>query len=140
MPKEEESQGKILLYQLLQAQLEELRKQSLMIENRVIEMETTEHALEEIKGTGKGNDTLVPLGSGCFAHGSVKGPGVLMDIGAGIMVNRSAASARSFLEERKKEIKDASRKVQVQMENVSGNLNELTPEIEKIVRERQQER
>ena len=42
----EKAQGKILMYQVLQAELEQLNKQGVMINNRLIDLETTDHALK----------------------------------------------------------------------------------------------
>ncbi len=137
MSEKEKNQGKIIMYQVLQAELEELKRQTLLIENRLLDIETTEHALNEMVKFKKDNETLVPLGSGCYAHGNILGSGVLLDIGAGLMVTKSVNSAKSFLEDRKEEIEEARKKIQVQMNEVVKNINKLTPEIEKIVRESQ---
>ncbi|UCD07559.1 MAG: prefoldin subunit alpha [Candidatus Aenigmatarchaeota archaeon] len=137
MSEKEKDQGKIIMYQVLQAELEELKRQTLLIENRLLDIETTEHALNEMVKFKKDNETLVPLGSGCYAHGNILGSGVLLDIGAGLMVTKSVNSDKSFLEYRKEEIEEDRKKIQVQMYEVVKNINKLTPEIEKIVRESQ---
>jgi prefoldin alpha subunit len=134
MSEKESRQGKLVMYQLLQAELEELKRQALMVESRMIELGTTEHALSEMEGLVKG-DALIPLGSGCYAHSSIKGPWILLDIGAGVMVRRSMGSARTFLEERRAEIEKVGKNLQKQMEGVARSINELTPEIEKIITE-----
>jgi prefoldin alpha subunit len=137
MSDNEKDQGKIIMYQILQAEMGQLKKQAVMIDNRMLDLETTEHALDEMREFSKDNESLVPVGSGCYVKGSVKASGVLLDIGAGVMVERDLKSASSFIKERKKEIEDAGRKLQVQMEGVVNNINELTPEIQKIVAEQQ---
>lgn len=138
MGEKEDRQGKIIMYQILQAEYEELRRQTLMAESRIIDLETSDHALNEIKKFRKDNETLVPLGSGCYARGSIMGSGLLLDIGAGIMIEKNANSVKEFLEERRSEIEKARKEIQLQMESVVKTINELTPEIEKIIRESQQ--
>jgi len=139
MSDKERNQGKIIMYQLLQAELEELRKQAILVENRMLDLETTEHALNEIRNFKGDNETLIPLGSGCYAHGNLLGSNIILDIGAGVMVKRNINSAKTFLEERRKEIENAGKNLQTQMNGVVKNINELTPEIEKIVRESQKQ-
>ncbi len=137
MSENEKGQGKIIMYQILQAELEELKRHALLVENRLLDIETTEHALNEVGRFKKDNETLVPLGSGCYAHGSILGSGVLLDIGAGLMVTKNINSAKSFLEDRKEEIEEARKKIHLQMNEVVKNINKIIPEIEKIVRESQ---
>ena len=134
---EENDQGKIIMYQLLQAELGELRKQIIMADNRLIDLETTEHAIKEMQEFKGDKDTLVPLGAGIYAQGDLKKRDVILDIGAGIMVNRDLKSAKIFLDKRRKDIDDAKKKIELQIENITKNINELTPEIEEIVRESQ---
>jgi prefoldin alpha subunit len=138
MGENEDRQGKIIMYQILQAEYEELRRQMLLAESRVIDLETSDHALNEMKRFRKDNETLVPLGSGCYAKGSIMGSDLLLDIGAGIMIERNVNSVKEFLDERKSEIEKARKEIQLQMESVIKTINELTPEIEKIIRESQQ--
>lgn len=135
---EQNDQGKILMYQILQAELGELRKQIMMADNRILELETTEHAIKEMQDFRGDKDTLVPLGAGIYAQGDLKKRDVILDIGAGIMVNRDLKSAKVFLDHRRKEIDDVKKKIEAQIEQITKNINEMTPEIEEIVRESQQ--
>lgn len=137
MSQKEENQGKLILYQMLQAEFEELKRQNLMVESRLVELETTIHALDEMKGFSKDNQTLIPLGSGCYAHSQVRGRDILLDIGAGVMMSKSLESAKGFLEERKREIEDVGKKIQLQSEEIVKNINNLTPEIQNIIMEAQ---
>ena len=137
MSERQEDQGKIIMYQLLQAELGELRKQILMADNRLLDLETTEHAIREMQGFKADKDTLVPLGAGIYAQGDLKRKDVILDIGAGVMVNRDLKSAKVFLEERKKDIEKAKKQIELQIEQITDNINELTPEIEEIIRESQ---
>lgn len=137
---EENDQGKIIMYQLLQAEIGELRKQTIMADNRLLDLEITGHAIKEMQGFKGDKDTLVPLGAGIYAQGDLKRKDVILDIGAGVMVNRDLKSAKVFLEERKKDIEKAKKQIELQTEQITNNINELTPEIEEIVRESQEHR
>ena len=137
MSTKENDQGKIIMYQMLQAEFEELKKQNLMVENRLMDLETTVQAIDEVKGFKKDNESLIPLGSGVYAHSMVRGNDILLDIGAGIMVGRSLSAAQAFLEGRKKEIEEVGKRIGMQSEEVANNINKLTPEVQKIVMESQ---
>jgi prefoldin alpha subunit len=137
MAVDEKAQTKVILYQMLQTEFEELKRQAALIEARMMELETTNHALAEIEGMKSEKETLVPLGSGCYTHGRLSGSGIILDIGAGIMVKRDMKSARGFIDDRRNEIESAAKKVNLQMNELVRNINELTPEIEKIIEEAQ---
>jgi prefoldin alpha subunit len=140
MSSKQDDQGKLIMYQMLQAQFEELKKQAMLVENRMLDLETTLHALDEMKKFKKDNQTLVPLGSGCYSHSRMHGEEILLDIGAGVMVSRNLPSVEDFLEKRKKEIENAGKNITLQSEEIVKNLNELTPEVQKIIMDAQQKK
>ncbi len=130
--KQKEIQEKVLLYQILQNQLEEFGKQGVALENRLNELETTTNALGEIKKVGKEPDTLVPLGGGCFSHGKItEKDKFIVEVGAGIMIEKSLPEALAVIEERKEEVENVKTKLQEEMQKLSNSMNQITIELQK---------
>ena len=60
-------QEKFVLYQLLNQRLEEIKQHATIIQQKMIEVETTKIAIGGIKDVNEEKDILIPLGSGFFA-------------------------------------------------------------------------
>ena len=105
----------------------------MMIEQRLMEIETTKAALGEIKSLKPGNEALVPLGSGLFVKASIsERERVLTEIGSGVMKKKSIADARQYLGTRQKEIEVAGHRLQHEMEKISSQLQRLGPELQEL--------
>ena len=108
---EKEMQEKVILYQLLQRHLESLSQNAVMLERRYEEMEATRMALEDIEKL-KGNEILVPLGSGLFSYGKITDSGkMLVDAGAGVFMDKDPDSSKRLLEDKKKELENKDNRV-----------------------------
>ncbi|MBL7160841.1 MAG: prefoldin subunit alpha [Candidatus Aenigmarchaeota archaeon] len=134
--KEQELQQKLMLYQLLQRQLEELQKQATMLQARFTEIEASRIALEDVDKVEKGNELLIPIGSGVYARGSAQKGDVLVDAGAGIMTEKSPAEALGIMETKKKELEVMGSKLQQEILSVAGKMNEIGVEMEKVLQEK----
>ncbi len=132
MTEEQEMQQKVVLYQLLQKHMEELRQQKALLEQRFLEFETTRNALGDFRGKDE-KELLVPLGSGCYMAGKSAGqPELLVNIGANIMLKKPIPETTKLLEERVKEIQDLSANLESQLMNVAGQIGSLSEEFEKL--------
>jgi prefoldin alpha subunit len=111
--------------QLQQAKGEAIRQQIQALQGSVVEISAAMEALQNIK-KAKG-DTLVPVGAGVFF--SCPKPDqdrVVMNIGAGIMVNRKPEEALRILEERQKKLSDAMGTAQAELTTVVKAIESLT--------------
>ncbi len=129
---QEKLQEKFMLFQLMEKQLETLGQHSAMVESRMAEIDTTISAVSEIKGLGKDNETLVPLGSGLYIKARVMGDSVLAELGAGVMKEKDFSDSVSFLMERKTELEKVSKQISEQITDITKGLNELGPELQSM--------
>jgi prefoldin alpha subunit len=128
---QESMQEKAILYQILQKHMESLGQNASLLERRYEEIEMTRQALEDI-GKAKGSDILIPLGSGFFTHGKISDSrNMLVDMGAGIFMDKDAESSKSILDDRRKEIEKLAEEMQHEMNEVSSRINSLAMEIER---------
>jgi prefoldin alpha subunit len=126
-------QEKVLVYQILQNQLEEFTKQGTVLETRLNELDMTENSLREMKSVRTDSETLFSLGGGCYGHGKLMEKNkFLVDIGAGIMANKTLPEALALIGARKKEIENVTKKLQVEMEKVANSMNQIGIELQKL--------
>jgi prefoldin alpha subunit len=127
---QEKLQEKFMLFQLMEKQLETLSQHKSMVEARMVEIDTTTSAVDEIKGLGKDNETLVPLGSGLYIKARLMGDTVLAELGASVMKEKGFNGAVAFLKGRRAELEKASNQIDDQISEISKSLNELGPELQ----------
>ncbi len=131
-------QEKFVLYQVLQSRVEDLKKHIPGIQQKAMEYEATNQALFEINKIKKGNDLLVPLGSGFYTHSKVDSTeDIVVDIGAGVMAKKSLEDSLKFIEKKKKEIQSISEQLQFELNQIVGKMNEIGPELQKAVEAQQ---
>jgi len=70
--KEEKLQKLYVEFQILNQQIQQLEKQSTMLNNQLMELTVTSQSLEDIKKTKEGTEILVPLSGGIYAKQSLK--------------------------------------------------------------------
>ena len=129
-PDKQELQQKLMVYQFLNQQLEEMRKHATIIQSRFIEIEATRQAVQDLKNVKVGSEALMPLGSGLFMNGAVGKGDFLMDVGAGVMSEKSPAEVLEHLESRKIELEKAGENLQNEMLGTAAKMSELGVELE----------
>lgn len=137
--KEQEAQQKLVLYQLLNQRIEQLNEQAKMIEQKLLELETTRQTLGDLKKLKQGNEVLIPLGSGCYTHGRTGDSGLLIDLGAGVMVRKAPEEAKKVIEDKKAEIERLSGTLQNEANDVITKMNEIGPELQKFLQKSKKE-
>lgn len=130
---QQEMQQKLILYQLFSQRLEQLNEQARLIEQRLLEVETTRQALGDLKGLKDGNEVLIPLGSGCYAHGRTGDSGLLMDMGAGVMLEKTPEEAGKIMEGKRQETEKFSLALQSEVSDVVNRMNQLGPELQRFL-------
>ncbi|QQG39798.1 MAG: prefoldin subunit alpha [Candidatus Aenigmatarchaeota archaeon] len=118
-------------YQMLSAQMEALQKQASLIAEGMEEVSETIRTLEGMKSLKKGDEILVPLGSGTFTHGALTDvSGILVNIGADVVRKKSVDDARGTLEKRKTEMESLSKRLAQDLTRVQTTMAALEPEIQ----------
>jgi len=133
-------QEKFVLYQLLNQRLEEIKQHATIIQQKMVEFETTRMAVEEFKNVNENKDLLIPLGSGFFASGkSVSDKKILVELGAGIYAKKSLEDASEFIGRKRKEVDDAIQMLQMEANAITAKLGEIVPELQQAAQEQQAE-
>ncbi len=127
---------KILIMQLLKQRFDELRSQATLIEKGFLETESTNTCLDEVKLMEGTKDILVPLGAGTYGHAYLTGKqDILVNIGAGIFMDMNLEQAAEFISERKKDMGNAAKAVQNDMEQIAEAITKLASEYQQESRQ-----
>jgi len=126
---EEDVQQKLILYQLLERQGESLKQQLQMIEQRMIEINSTKDAIENINN--KAGDIIIPLGSGIYTKGQTTGE-LISDLGSGIMLNKNKTDVKKHIEDMTNNIEKAHKEAEKQIMSVVEKMNEIAFDVQEM--------
>jgi prefoldin alpha subunit len=103
--KENEAREILIKLKYIENQMAGLQGQLQMLERGRVELTATKTALDSLKELKKDSNSLLPLGSGMFAKGTLaKQESILIDVGAGAIIEKTIPEAEKILEEREKDI------------------------------------
>jgi prefoldin alpha subunit len=127
---EREMQEKLLRYQMLEQSLKELNERGELFSMKLMEIEQTEEAIEEIKKS-KLDNVFVPLGSNVFLPGKLdKKEKMIVGIGADVALEKNIEEVKDVLGERKKTLEQG-------LQNVQNNMMKIAQQMQDIQREAQ---
>ena len=130
-----EEQAQQLLYQMqmLEGHLSELTQREGTIMSIIREASSAIQSLKTID-TRTDNETLVPVGLGTFIKTkTVPNEKLILNIGAGIAIEKDKDSAINFLELRLKEMQVALQETSNQKQQISANLEQGKQQMEQML-------
>ena len=118
--------------QAYQGRMEALQQQTNLIQASVDDVDSALKAISSLEGAGEGHEMLVPIGAGSFVHATIAKPNtVLVGLGAGVSVERTAADARNIFQARRTELEKALAETAGVLNQVTGEFMRLQQEAEK---------
>lgn len=129
-----EEQAQELLYQMqmLESYFAELTQKENSLLNVLRDSASAIDSLKEL-GEKKESDALAPLGIGVFAKSKISSTDkFLVNIGAGVAIEKDKNSAINFLESRIKEIEVALQETNAQKQNIASQLEQGKAEINRL--------
>ena len=130
-----EEQAQQLLYQMqmMEGYLSELTQKEGTIMSIIREASSAIQSLKTID-TKTDNETLVPVGLGTFIKTkTVPNEKLILNIGAGIAIEKDKDSAINFLELRLKEMQVALQETSNQKQQISANLEQGKQQMEQML-------
>jgi prefoldin alpha subunit len=130
---QEELQRKIEVYRTLEDRVNSLAKQREVIVNKIVEIKTTLASLEDMEKSN--SEILFPIGGEAWsvAKGLNKDK-IIVEVGAGVAIEKSYAEAREILTKRATELEQVIDEVSKDIEISSEKLKQLSPEIESEIK------
>lgn len=121
-----------MLYQLsvYEAQAKELQRQAQMLQNTSDEIEAAKAAIKGLSDAS--GEVIFPLGARVFAKATAKKGGVLVESGAGVIVEKPYEEAIAGLEESAKNIQKALESAQKQMTEITRKAQLLNAQVEEM--------
>ena len=135
---EKKLQEKMLAYRMLESRLNNMAKQRDMIVSKIMEIHSTLMTVEEIE---KGSeDVLFPIGSAAYIRGKpVDKEKIIVEIGAGVVMEKTPAEIKKLLEERKKELELATDSLGKEMQNIASSMQKIEADAQEMVIKAQKE-
>ena len=130
---EEQTQQLLYQMQMLEGYFSELSQKEASIVSIIREASSAIQSLKTIDNKSD-TETLVPLGLGTFVKTkTIPNEKLILNIGAGIAVEKDKDSAINFLESRLKEMQIALQETAGQKQQVTESLQQAKLEMEKLM-------
>ncbi len=138
MTDEKELQEKMFVYRTLESRLEALTRQRDMISSKIVEIMSTASSIDEIDKNQK--NILFKLGGEAYTYGNVVDKNkILVEIGAGVVLEKSLEDGREALNKRKMEMENVLKEIQNNISQISNAMGQLGPEINTLIQKSQQQ-
>lgn len=123
---EEEVRRLLAVYQQYEAQAQAIVRELGLVQMTMQGLDAAVKAVDSMESAKEGQDMLVPIGSGSFAYAKLASKErVLVNVGAGITIEKNAAEAKEALTARKADVAAGSKKL-------SDALSRIDQEMQKI--------
>ncbi len=126
---------KLLVLQQLQNESEALQRKIVELELVGTELEKTIESLEYFNSLDGSVEALMNLGGGVFAYVDVKdSKKMLVDVGAGVIVEKEVGEAIESLKKKKEKIEENVKKLGEVLEQIAAQAERIQAEIAELTR------
>ena len=126
---EKERQKEIFELNMLDMQLRQMEQQAMMVEQQILEQQTTSHNLDELKKTKNGQNMLFPFSKDIFIEGKLEKNDVLVNIGSKTLVRKSIEDAKKIVVKQRDRLLDVSDEIKAKMSEIIARISELEKEL-----------
>ncbi len=130
----DEFQEKLEMYRSLEERLGAVMQKQNVFSSKIVEIQGTIDSMESLSAS----DVLFPLGSAVYVKGSPEKEGkVVVEVGAGVALEKSADQAKAILEKRKADIQKAVDTLANETRNISSMMQSIEVEAQNMLKERE---
>ena len=123
---EEEVRRLLAAYQQYQAQADGIMRQLSLTQLTAEGLERASTAVDALGKAEVGQEILVPIGSGSFIHATLASKEtVVLNVGAGVSIEKNAAEANVILKIRRAEVLEGSRKLNEVLAKVDQEMQKI---------------
>jgi len=123
---EEEVRRLLAAYQQYQAQADGIMRQLSITQLTAEGLERASAAVDALGNAEVGQEILVPIGSGSFIHATLASKEkVVLNVGAGVSIEKNAAEAKDILKVRKAEVLEGSKKLNEVLAKVDQEMQKI---------------
>jgi len=122
----------MMVYRTMEGRINSAIKQREMFAAKVMEVQSTITSIDEIKKGKK--EMMFPIGAASYAPGKIDDTSKLVvEIGAGVAIEKTPDEAKEFLESRKKELEDAIEVLNKDMQNTAQMMQRMEADMQKMI-------
>ncbi len=115
-----------MIYQQHQAEAEAIVQQLGLFQLSIEGCEKALKAVEAMEAAEDGQDMLVPIGQGSFIHARLASKEkVVVGVGAGVSIEKSAKDAKDALSQRKAQLLEASAKLNQTLSRIEAEMGKI---------------
>jgi len=134
---EEQAQQMLQQMQMLENMYAELSQKENSIKNIIRDADSAIKSIQEIK-TNPDSESLVPVGMGTFVKTRiVPNEKIVVNVGAGVAIEKDPDSALSYLESKIKELEVAFQETNSQRQQIAANLEQGKQQMQQIMQQSQ---
>jgi len=123
---EEEIRRLLAAYQQYQAQADGIMRQLSLTQLTAEGLERASTAVDALDRVEVGQEIMVPIGSGSFIHATLASKeNVVLNVGAGVHIEKNAAEAQEILKVRKTEVQEGSRKLNEVLSKIDQEMQKI---------------
>ena len=123
---EEEIRRLLAAYQQYQAQADGIMRQLSLTQLTAEGLERASTAVDALDRAEVGQEIMVPIGSGSFVHATLASKEkVVLNVGAGVHIEKNAAEAKEILKVRKAEVQEGSRKLNEVLSKIDQEMQKI---------------
>ena len=132
--KEKQAQEMYMEYQMLDQHIKKMQAQLEAITNQLMEAASTNNAIDELARIKSGREIFVPISSGIFVKAAIKDTSdLLVNVGAGAVVQKDRASAKKLVEAQIEEMKKIHERMVNELEKMAARAGEIEQTLQKIM-------
>ncbi len=134
MNNESQIQEKYIELQLLEQKMQQIQQQSILIEQKILELTSLEESLDEVKNLKKGQVILSPLGSGIFLKSEVEDSEELfVNVGSNVVVKKNVSKTKELINKQIQDLKEFNNDLEKELQKASVEGKELQLELQRLV-------
>jgi prefoldin alpha subunit len=130
---EEEVRRLLAAYEQYQAQADGIMRQISLTQITADGLERASAAADALYKAQVGDLILVPIGSGSFIHATIASKEkVVLNVGAGVSIEKNAAEAKEILKTRKAEVLEGSKKLNEVLAKIDQEMQKIQAIMQQI--------
>ena len=136
MTKEEEITKNLSLIEYYKEQLNSVDIQTQYMLAALTDYHKAKLTIEQLHNTDENSDILIPVGGGAFINGSIKNvSNVLVDIGAGLVAEKTIDDALKKIDERIKSLQENQERLLSMAQKLQEDGTELSKKTQELMEE-----
>ena len=138
MAKEEEITRNLTMIEYYKEQLSSIDMQTQYLQAAIADFHKAKITVEQLHKTSDQSEILIPIGGGTFLNGTLTDHSkVLVDIGAGLVTEKTVDAAVKKIEERIKDLRENQEKLMSLAQKIENEATELSQKTQQMMNETQ---